>query len=71
MIANRISLHLDLLGPSVPTDTACSSTLTAFHLAVQAVSYGEVDAAVVGGCQLNHQSVQLYTNDCPDTDVLT
>ena len=60
MIANRISLHLDLLGPSIPTDTACSSTLTAFHLAVQAVSHREIDAAVVGGCQLNHRSVMYH-----------
>ncbi|KAH9914224.1 thiolase-like protein [Fomitopsis serialis] len=55
MVANRISTHLDLLGPSVPTDTACSSTLTAFHLAVQAISQGDCEAAVVAGCQLNHR----------------
>ncbi|KAF9466964.1 polyketide synthase [Collybia nuda] len=55
MIANKVSYHLDLLGPSLPTDTACSSTLTAFHLAVQALRAGECEAAVVGGCQLNHR----------------
>jgi acyl transferase domain-containing protein len=27
MVANRVSYHLDLRGPSVPVDTACSSTL--------------------------------------------
>lgn len=56
MIANRISYHLDLLGPSVPLDTACSSTLTAMHLAVQALRSGDCTAALVGGCQLNHRS---------------
>ncbi|KAJ7619690.1 hypothetical protein FB45DRAFT_931421 [Roridomyces roridus] len=55
MISNRISSHLDLLGPSVAVDTACSSSLTAFHLAVQGILSGDCEAAVVGGCQLNHR----------------
>ncbi|GBE89888.1 putative polyketide synthase [Sparassis crispa] len=55
MVANRISHHLDLLGPSLATDTACSSTLTALHLAMQAIFSGDCEAAVVGGCQLNHR----------------
>ncbi|KZT12695.1 uncharacterized protein LAESUDRAFT_668561 [Laetiporus sulphureus 93-53] len=53
MVANRISNHLDLLGPSVPTDTACSSTATALHLAIQAIQHGDCEAAVIAGCQLN------------------
>ncbi|KAJ7656557.1 hypothetical protein B0H17DRAFT_1265163 [Mycena rosella] len=57
MIANRVSNHLDLLGPSVPVDTACSSSLTALHLAVQAILLGDCQAAVVGGCQLNHRLI--------------
>jgi len=59
MVANRISNHLDLLGPSLPVDTACSSTLTAMHLAVQAIASGDCNAAVVGGCQLNHRQVPI------------
>ncbi|RDB25816.1 Reducing polyketide synthase FUB1 [Hypsizygus marmoreus] len=58
-IANRVSYHLDLLGPSIPTDTACSSSLTAMHLAIQAVRNGECEAAVIGGCQLNHRLVDF------------
>ncbi|KAF4610126.1 hypothetical protein D9613_010407 [Agrocybe pediades] len=61
MIANRISNHLDLLGPSLPVDTACSSTLTAMHLAVQAIASGDCEAAVVGGCQLNHRFFDWFT----------
>ncbi|OSX62596.1 hypothetical protein POSPLADRAFT_1055969 [Postia placenta MAD-698-R-SB12] len=60
MISNRVSTHLDLLGPSVPTDTACSSSLTALHLAVQSISNGECDAAVVAGCQLNHRFIDWF-----------
>ena len=63
MVANRVSYHLDLRGPTVPIDTACSSTLYATHLAVQALRNGECEAAVVGGCQLNHRCVtSILTN---------
>ncbi|KAJ7637908.1 putative polyketide synthase [Mycena polygramma] len=41
MVANKVSYHLDLLGPSVPVDTACSSTMTGLHLAVQALRSGK------------------------------
>ncbi|KAH9934282.1 ketoacyl-synt-domain-containing protein [Fomitopsis serialis] len=63
MVANRVSYHLDLRGPTVPIDTACSSTLYATHLAVQALRNGECEAAVVGGCQLNHRFTEwlMYT----------
>ncbi|KIJ41537.1 hypothetical protein M422DRAFT_126918, partial [Sphaerobolus stellatus SS14] len=61
MVANRISNHLDLLGPSLPVDTACSSTATAFHLAVQALLNDDCEAAVVGGCQLNHRFIDWIT----------
>ncbi|KAJ6465896.1 putative polyketide synthase [Mycena vitilis] len=61
MIANRVSNHLDLLGPSIPVDTACSSSLTALHLAVQAIILGDCEAAVVGGCQLNHRLMDWIT----------
>lgn len=53
MVANRVSYHLDLHGPSIPLDTACSSSLSATHLAVQALQFGECEAAVVGGAQIN------------------
>lgn len=55
MIANKVSYHLDLLGPSVSLNTACSSSLTALHFAIQSMRSGDCKAAVVGGCQLNHR----------------
>ncbi|KAJ3767378.1 polyketide synthase [Lentinula raphanica] len=57
MVANKVSYHLDLQGPSIPTDSACSSTLTALHLAVQSLRVGDCESAVVGGCQVNHRFI--------------
>ncbi|KZT09317.1 uncharacterized protein LAESUDRAFT_548010 [Laetiporus sulphureus 93-53] len=51
-LADEISRHLDLRGPCVPIDATCNSSLTALHLAVQAIRAGECDAAVVAGCHL-------------------
>ncbi|EED85042.1 predicted protein [Postia placenta Mad-698-R] len=58
MVANRVSYHLDLRGPSVALDTACSSSLYAMHLAVQALRNAECEAALVGGCQINHRMAE-------------
>ncbi|KAK0454752.1 hypothetical protein EV421DRAFT_1896666 [Armillaria borealis] len=55
MTANRVSYHLDLRGPSVPSNTACSASCTALHLAVNALLREDCESAVVGGCQLNHE----------------
>ena len=52
MIANRISYSLDLQGPSLLADTACSSSMTALDLAFSAIRNGECDAAIVGGVNL-------------------
>jgi acyl transferase domain-containing protein/acyl carrier protein len=47
--ANRISYQFDFRGPSVAVDTACSSALTAAHLAIRSLRSGECDVAIVGG----------------------
>ncbi|KAE9386159.1 hypothetical protein BT96DRAFT_928410 [Gymnopus androsaceus JB14] len=60
MIANRISYHLDLRGPSIPIDTACSSSCIALHLAVNAILVGDCEAAVVAGCQLNQRFTDWF-----------
>lgn len=56
MVANKVSYAMDLLGPSVPTDTACSSTLTSMHLAVQALRYGDCEAV----CHFVPVSILLF-----------
>lgn len=52
MVSNRISHFFDLRGPSVTIDTACSTTLTALHLACQSLRAGESDMAIVIGANL-------------------
>ena len=47
--ANRISYCLNLLGPSVAMDTACSSALTAVHNACEHIWNGRGDTALAGG----------------------
>jgi acyl transferase domain-containing protein/thioesterase domain-containing protein/acyl carrier protein len=47
--ANRISYCFDLHGPSLAVDTACSSALTACHLACESLWRGDCDQALVGG----------------------
>ncbi|KAJ7898537.1 polyketide synthase [Mycena olivaceomarginata] len=54
-VSNRVSYQLDLVGPSIPVDTACSSTLMALHLGVQALRAGDCEAAVIGGSQINYR----------------
>jgi acyl transferase domain-containing protein/NADPH:quinone reductase-like Zn-dependent oxidoreductase len=52
VLANRLSHHLDLRGPSVSIDTACSASLVAVHLACQSLRMGETDIAITGGVSL-------------------
>jgi acyl transferase domain-containing protein/NADPH:quinone reductase-like Zn-dependent oxidoreductase/thioesterase domain-containing protein/NAD(P)-dependent dehydrogenase (short-subunit alcohol dehydrogenase family)/acyl carrier protein len=47
--ANRVSYCFDLRGPSLAVDTACSSALTACHVACQSLWSGDCNMAVVAG----------------------
>jgi 6-methylsalicylic acid synthase len=51
-LANRISYALDLRGPSVAVDTACSASLVAVHLACQSLLLRESTVALAGGVNL-------------------
>ncbi|MEU3551947.1 type I polyketide synthase [Streptomyces longwoodensis] len=47
--ATRIAHAFDLHGPALSVQTACSSALTAVHLACQSLLCGESDMALAGG----------------------
>ncbi len=49
VLATRISYELDLRGPSVNVQTACSTSLVAVHLACQSLLNQECDMALAGG----------------------
>ncbi|HEX9942198.1 MAG TPA: beta-ketoacyl synthase N-terminal-like domain-containing protein [Thermoanaerobaculia bacterium] len=51
--ATRLSYKLDLRGPSAVVQTACSTSLTAVHVACQALLAGEADLALAGGASIS------------------
>lgn len=51
-IANRISYILNFQGPSMAVDSACSSSLTAIHLALESLYSGTSECAIAGGVNL-------------------
>ena len=53
-ISGRVSYFLGWRGPSLSVDTACASSLTALHLAVEALRRGECGIALAGGVNLLH-----------------
>jgi len=61
-IATRISYNLNLTGPSVAINTACSTSLVAVHLACQALLQDECDLALAGGITIlvPHKVGYLY-----------
>ncbi|KAI9666580.1 MAG: Type I Iterative PKS [Bathelium mastoideum] len=52
MLANRISYTFNLHGPSFIVDTACSTGMTALHLAVQDLQRGGCESAIVAASHL-------------------
>ncbi|WP_227998462.1 beta-ketoacyl [acyl carrier protein] synthase domain-containing protein [Nocardia australiensis] len=70
-IAGRISHGLGLVGPSLTTDTACASSLTALHLAANAVRAGECEWALAGAvCVMGSPAafVEFSKNNALATD---
>lgn len=48
LVANRLSYHLNLRGPSVTVDTASSSSLVAIHSAVTDLRLGRCSVSIGG-----------------------
>ncbi len=51
-LVTRASYKLDLKGPSLAVQTACSTSLVAVHLACQSLVAGECDLALAGGVSI-------------------
>ncbi|WP_429843908.1 SDR family NAD(P)-dependent oxidoreductase [Brevibacillus sp. FIR094] len=59
MLGARLSYFLNLKGPSLAVDTACSSALVAIHLACDSLRRGETEMALAGGVAI-HSSPEFF-----------
>jgi acyl transferase domain-containing protein/surfactin synthase thioesterase subunit len=60
--STRISHKLNLTGPSINVQTACSTSLVAVHLACQAILAGECDMALAGAATVRVPQRIGYTS---------
>lgn len=51
-LTTRVSYKLNLVGPSIAVQTACSTSLIAVHLACQSLLNGECEMALAGGVSI-------------------
>lgn len=51
-LSSRIGYKLNLKGPTVNVQTACSTSMTALHMAVSGLLQGDCDIALAGGVSL-------------------
>lgn len=61
-LATRVAYKLDLHGPAVTVQTACSTSMVAVHMAAQSLMLGECDMAVAGGVSLRVPQDSGYTH---------
>ncbi|MFD1952572.1 SDR family oxidoreductase [Sphingomonas arantia] len=62
-LTTRVSYLLDLKGPSLNVQTACSTSLVAVHMAAQSLLTGECDMAIAGGASIELPHGHGYTYD--------
>jgi acyl transferase domain-containing protein len=63
MLATRLAYHLDLKGPAMTVQTACSTSLVAVHLACQGLLAGDCGIAVAGGVSIRLPQVTPHGAD--------
>lgn len=70
-LASRTAYHLDLKGPAVNINTACSTSLVAIAQAVEAIRAGQCDMAIAGGISITvpihsgqrHEEGAMFSKD--------
>lgn len=64
-LASRVAYKLDLHGPAITLQTACSTSLVAIHEACRSIINGECDMAMAGGVSISAPLVSgyIYTPD--------
>ncbi|WP_370227186.1 SDR family NAD(P)-dependent oxidoreductase [Cognatishimia sp.] len=68
-LSTRLSHFLDLKGPSLSVQTACSTSLVATHYAVQSLLNGECDMALAGGVTIEFPHGRGYVYE--DGEILS
>ncbi|WP_151732793.1 SDR family NAD(P)-dependent oxidoreductase [Paenibacillus tengchongensis] len=63
ILASRISYLLNLQGPSMVIDTACSSGLVAIHQACMSLKNQECDYAIAGGIHIMYTSLKIEESE--------
>jgi len=59
-LPSRVAFKLNLTGPSINVQTACSTSLVAIHLACQALLDGEADMALAGASVVRVPQIRGY-----------
>lgn len=59
-VTTKVSYKLNLRGPSVNVQTACSTSLVAIHQAVKYLQNGEADIAVAGAVSISYPRKEGY-----------
>jgi phthiocerol/phenolphthiocerol synthesis type-I polyketide synthase E len=62
-LATRVSYKLNLKGPAISIQCACSTSLVAVHLACQSLLLGECDIVLAGGVSLRIPQIEGYLHE--------